>query len=315
MDTPAALMLFILVVLVFQFGRVACAVEPDAAGTYVRHRDPAALEIRLGDRLVAEYQFSADNQKPFLCPVLGPDGKGVTKDRPLDHLHHRSVWISYDKVNGHHFWTEREKGTFIRHERFLNIFDEETYPGFVAQTAWVAGGKTVMYDEREFRFRALEGKDYLIDVTVTLKPESGKVTVGKTKEGGLPAVRVADELRVKSGGRVVNSEGGVDEKGTMHKRAKWLDYSGPRPDGSWVGIACLVHPENRGYPPYWFVRDWGWYTANYTLWDEPIVLEPGESFTVRCRLIVHGGDAEKAQIANRHREYLQELGLQGGEEG
>jgi hypothetical protein len=161
-----------------------------------------------------------------------------------------------------------------------------------------------MYDERTFRFRLLDNGDYIIDVTVTLSTDSDTVTIGRTKEAGLPAVRVADEIRVTAGGRIVNSEGGVNERGTMQKRARWLDYCGKREDGSWAGIAHFVHPANRDYPPYWFVRDWGWFAPNYTLWGEPITLTPDRPFTVRSRLLVHRGDTEDARIEQRFKEYL-----------
>ena len=40
-------------------------------------------------------------------------------------------------------------------------------------------------------------------------------------------VRMAKTIGVlDGGGRIRNSEGGVDEKGTFWKRARWVDYSG-----------------------------------------------------------------------------------------
>jgi len=285
-----------------------CHADEFANTRSVRKVAPGVIEIRLGDVRVAEYRFGEDLRKPRLSPVFAPDGKPITADEPADHIHHHGVWLGYDRVNGHDFWTERRPGNDLRHERFIRVFDEQDYPGFVARTAWEASGSPVMYDERTFRFRALDNGDYVIDVTVTLKTESDTVTIGRTKEGGLPAVRVADEIRVTAGGRIVNSEGGVNERGTMHKRARWLDYCGKRDDGSWVGIAYFPHPDNRDYPPYWFVRDWGWFAPNHTLWGDPITVTPDKPFTVRCRLLVHCGATEDARIQERFKEYLAEIG-------
>jgi len=276
-------------------------------GTFVRETVPGVVEIRLGQNKVAEYRFGAELRKPRLSPVLAPDGRPITKDEPADHKHHHGVWIAYDRVNRHNFWTERRRGNNLHHESFVKVFDEAHYPGFVARTRWDARGTAVMYDERTFRFCLLDNGDYIIDVAVTLSTDSDTVTIGRTKEAGLPAVRVADEIRVTAGGKIVNSEGGVNERGTMRKRARWLDYCGKRGDGSWVGIAHFVHPDNRDYPPHWFVRDWGWFAPNYTLWGEPITLTPQKPFTVRSRLLVHRGDTERARVEQRFKEYLAEI--------
>lgn len=285
-----------------------CHADELSDGKFVRETAPGVVEIRFGENKVAEYRFGEELRKPRLSPVFAPDGKPITTDEPADHRHHHGVWLGYDRVNKHNFWTEgRRRGNNLRHERFVEVFDEVQYPGFVARTRWDARGTAVMYDQRTFRFRLLENGDYLIDVAVTLATDSGTVTIGQTKEAGLPAVRVADEIRVTAGGKIVNSEGGVNERGTMRKRACWLDYCGKREDGSWVGIAYFVHPDNRDYPPYWFVRDWGWFAPNYTLWGEPITITPDKPFTVRSRLLVHRGDTDDARIEDRFKEYVAQL--------
>jgi len=284
-----------------------CWAKELSDGTFVRETAPGLVEIRLADDKVAEYRFGEKLRKPRLSPVFAPDGKPITNDEPADHIHHHGIWLGYDRVNRYNFWTEEKPGNNIRHERFIQVFDEAAYPGFVARNRWDARGTAVMYDERTFRFRLLENGDYIIDVAVTLTSDSDTVTIGQTKEAGLPAVRVADEIRVTASGRIANSEGGVNERGTMQKRARWLDYCGKREDGSWVGIAYFAHPDNRDYPPYWFVRDWGWFAPNYTLWGEPITLTPDKPFTVRDRLLVHRGTTDDAAIEQRFKDYLAEI--------
>jgi len=283
-----------------------CLVHKAAQNSFVREIAPGVIEIRPQGVKVAEYRFGWELAKPYLCPVLAPDGIPVTEDSPWGHRHHHGVWIGYEQVNGHDFWTEQEPETRLRHDRFVRIFDQPQYPGFIARTHWESGGTTVMYDERMFRFRMLDNGDYAIDVAVTLRTESDTVTI-EGAYGGLPAVRVAGRMRVTAGGRITNSEGGVNEEGTMHKRARWLDYCGRRDDGTWVGIAYLVHPDNRDFPLYWFVRDAGWFAPSYTRWGAPIVLKPDRPFTVRCRLIVHRGNTNEARIEERFGEYVVDM--------
>jgi hypothetical protein len=114
---------------------------------------------------------------------------------------------------------------------------------------------------------------------------------------------------VSAGGRMVNSEGKVNEKECWGKRAKWVDYTGPRPDGTWVGIAYMAYPGNRPYPPGWHARDYGLLAANYTNWDKPITLEPkqGKGWVLRSRLYIHRGKTEEAKVAEQFERYSKEV--------
>ncbi len=274
-------------------------------GKYVRLEKPDVLGIWLGGRKVAEYRFGKDLPKPYLYPVFGPDGKPMTEDAPSDHVHHHSLFFSYDEVGAYHFWREGKGGSPMRHEKFLKIYDEERWPGFTSVNAWMGGEKPLLRDTRTLRFVPLENGEYLIDISIELYAVDQKVTIGSTKEAGLPGLRMAPELTVKAGGRMVNSEGQVNEKECWGKRANWLDYTGPRPDGTWVGIAYMAHPSNRPYPPGWHARDYGLLAANYTNWDKPMTLELGEgkAWTLRSRLYVHRGKTEEAKVAEQFQRY------------
>jgi len=278
------------------------------AGKFVRLVRPGVLEIRLGGRKVAEYRFGKDVPKPYLYPVLGPDGKPMTEDAPRDHVHHHSLYFSHDEVGGYHFWLEGRKGSPIRHEKFLDIFDEKDRPGFTSINAWMGGDKPLLRDTRTIRFIPLEKGEYFIDIRFKVAAVSKDVTFGSTKEAGLPGLRVAPELRVRGGrGRMVNSEGQINEKECWGKKARWVDYTGQRADGTWVGIAFMAHPSNRPYPPAWHARDYGLLAVNYVKWHKPVTLKPGEApWTLRTRFYIHWGKTEDANVAEQFQRYASE---------
>ena len=57
--------------------------------------------------------------------------------------------------------------------------------------------------------------------------EYGDVKFGDTKEGGIVAFRMNDELREQGGtGKITTSEGAVGEKAAWGKPAAWCDYTG-----------------------------------------------------------------------------------------
>ncbi len=180
-------------------------------------------------------------------------------------------------------------------------------PGFTSVNAWMAGDKPLLRDTRTFRFIPLEKGEYLIDILINFVATDREVTFGQTKEAGLPGLRVAPEMRVRGGqGRMVNSEAGVNEKECWGKKAKWVDYTGPRTDGTWVGIASMAHPGNRPYPPAWHARDYGLLGTNYTNWHEPKTIKPGESWTLKHRFYIHWGKTEEANIPRQFDRYAEE---------
>ncbi len=279
-----------------------------AKGKYVRLVRPGVLGIWLGNRKVAEYRFGKEVPKPYFYPVLGPDGKEMTQDAPPDHVHHHSLYFSHDDVGGYNFWREGKGGSPIRHERFLKIFDEKDRPGFTSVNAWMGGDKALVRDTRTIRFIPLEKGEYLIDMCIKFVAVDRDVTFGQTKEAGLPGLRVAPELRVRGGrGRMVNSEGKINEKECWGKKAKWVDYTGQRPDGAWVGIGFMAHPSSRPYPPSWHARGYGLLAVNYVKWNKPVTLKPGEApWTLRSRFYVHWGKTEDAKVAEQFERYAKE---------
>ena len=147
--------------------------------------------------------------------------------------------------------------------------------------------------------------------TFTVKATDTEVKFGDTKEGTF-GVRVAGTMKVeaKKGGKIVNSDGHVD-KAAWGKPAPWVDYHGPL-DGQTVGIAILNHPSSFRFPSYWHVRTYGLFTANpFGLHnfknsnevDGSHTLKPGQSFTLRYRVIFHKGDEKEAKIAEAFAKY------------
>jgi hypothetical protein len=174
------------------------------------------------------------------------------------------------------------------------------------------GEKRLFEDERTIVIGTRPNNDRWIDFTIAIKASDGDVTFGDTKEGTF-AVRVADTMRVeaKLGGRIVNSEGQVDDA-AWGLPAKWVDYSGPV-DGETVGIAIMSHPKSFRPVPRWHVRGYGLFAANpFGQRDFPqpeaaeqgaYTIKRGDSISLRYRVLLHAGATQPAEINSAFDEF------------
>ena len=129
------------------------------------------------------------------------------------------------------------------------------------------------------------------------------VTIKKTNHS-LFSARIAEDLTVKQGGVMVNSDGQSGEKDTFGARAAWLGFYGRRQTGV-EGIVIMQHPSSRWFPSPWFTRDYGFMSPTPMFWPEDgvqTVLKKGETVRLKYRVLVFGGTPEEAGIARRGRD-------------
>ncbi len=278
---------------------------------------PQGVTVEL-DGLPFTTYLVKSGSKPILWPVIGPTGKRVTRNWPMetgvpgetdrDHPHQRSLWFSHGDVNGIDFWSEG-KGR-IEHREFVKVAGGPEAV-IVTKNDWLSpdGSQRICQDERTLRFGGDKDRRW-IDFDITITATDGPVVFGDTKEGSF-GVRTASSMRVdsKKGGRIVNSEGQQD-KAAWGKPAAWVDYQGPV-DGEQQGIAILNHPSSFRFPTYWHVRTYGLFAANpWGLSDftagakkGQYTLPAGESLTLRYRVLLHTGDEKSAGIAEAFADY------------
>lgn len=277
-----------------------------------------------GELFTAYVHGDPEASRPYWFPVLGPDGRNLTRQFPMtepqpyeptDHPHHRSLWGTHGDVNGVDNWNDRPDHGYTRFRRL----EPQTSPDtLIACSDWVDKDENLLCHERlEVKLSVRGDGSRVYDWTITVSaPENAPVTLGDTKEGGLVAVRVAGPLQEDHFGRIANAEGGVGESECWGKPSRWCDYAGPLgpPDSgntSVVGVALLSHPESYGHPTHWHVRAYGLFSANpfglssFTKGAEngTKTLAAGESLTFHYAVVLHNGDAAAAGIEGIWREW------------
>lgn len=293
------------------------------------------VRVEIDGKLFTEYHFTGA-RRPYLYPVIGPTGAGMTRNWPMkegvpgeeaDHPHHMGLWFGHRHVNGAGFWENTAKpGTplgQVMHDGFVKVEGGKDTGVITAKNKWVLddGGEVLCTDQRTITVR--QAKDArILDFDITLTAGAKDVVFGDDKDGSM-AIRVPESIRVAKAkpkgekttppgeGHIVASNGkrDADAWGT---RAEWCDYFGPV-EGKTAGVAMFDHPANPRHPTWWHVRTYGLFAANpfgqaqfEKLPDKSagdFKVEAGKSVTFRYRFYFHEGDTEQAKVAEQYRVY------------
>lgn len=278
-----------------------------AAAEITVEKSEHGATVKIDGQLFTEYRTHSGS-KPILWPLIGPTGKPVTRAYPMDsgpaekkdHPHHRSLWFTHGDVNGISFWHETGGNPTIKHKQFVKMQGDT----IITENNWIdPQGNKHLADRRTLRFAADDDHRW-IDFDITLTAGDKPVRLGDTKEGSF-GVRVAGTMKVdaQQGGRIFSSSGHQDNA-AWGKPAAWVDYHGPV-DGQTVGIAILNHPDSFRFPTYWHVRTYGLFAANpfglkaFTAGKQQgdYKLPPGESITLKYRVLLHRGDHLEGKVA------------------
>ena len=263
----------------------------------------------------------------------------------VDHPHQLSCWFNYGDVNGDDFWgnsdsVDQTKGHFgtIVQRSVDNVTSGKGEGHIEVSMDWVgSAGKPLLKEHDLVYFRARPGLR-IIDRVMTLTAQDQKVVFNDTKEGAF-GIRVTRSLEEPSTeplkyvdergevtevakldntgvkGSYLSSEGKVDEKEVWASRAKWCILRGPV-DNKEVTIGIFDHPKNVGYPTYWHARGYGLFAANPFGWktftngaeELQFTLAPGESTTIRYRILIASSSLDKEATDKLYDTWLKEIG-------
>jgi hypothetical protein len=267
------------------------------------------LIVRIGGQEYTRYQFGPLLWKPYLYPLRAANGLSLLADAPTDHRHHHGIWVGHARVDEADFWLERHKSGKIVHKTFEQLVCGAETGAFTAVNDWIdANGEIMLQDTRTFSFYDQPSEGRAFDFEIELhSPDGRSVTLYPSNEAGLPHIRAAEGLTVKTGGTLTNAEGKQNERDTYKQRSAWLDCSG-KLGRLTCGMAVFNHPDNPEHPTPWFTRDYGPFSPNYGFFlEDPIVITPSEPLRLRYRFYTHSGDVERANVAEAWDEYAHSM--------
>lgn len=243
-------------------------------------------------------QHVGEDFRPFIHPIVAPDGRGVlTENSPGHHLHQNGLYWGFTRVNGrdyfHHpgdnYWKRvsanviEKAGTTVQWQTVYNLLDEKGTPIMKQTQDW-----TMTQDSGKY-FISLEWKgEALTDITIGKYDYGGLFLRMPWKEG--INGEVVNNARQKNG----RAEG---------QRAMWVDV-GMQVEGrdDLAHIAIFDHPENRGYPQAWRVDGQmgvGPATARDTSWT----IQKGETEIFKHQLVVYTGEFSDTRLNDEWAKY------------
>lgn len=290
----------------------AAAQAPFMSGRPAQHRTVKAekignrIDVTVGNLFFTSYRFEDDEKYPFFFPVNSPvSGASVTSMRNGIYPHHSSLFFGCDRVNGGNYWQEGlDRGRIVSiGARVLESGGERAV--IEDECIWKRpDADAPIKDKRLITITAPTPDIFQIDFDIEM--EMLMDVVIPVTNHSLFSVRMAEDLSVKQGGVMVNSEGQSGEKATFGQRAAWMDYYGKRQNTGYEGIAVLQHPSNEWFSSPWFTRDYGFISPTPMNWPEngeATSLKKGEKIKLRYRVIVHGGTTQDAAISAIYEKY------------
>lgn len=260
--------------------------------------------------------------RPYVYPLFSPAGHNVLQIAPADHLHHLGICFSHSAIRplGPRPEEQSSTGEFRSHTWAEHAAPEIDFWGtetfllgplpriLVRSTDWEVSDRGVRFHqaiewqddagdtvlrERRLTVIAAGHSANLVDLVTTLEVSEGSVELGQIKDAGI-CVRVADQIDVLDGGRIVNADGDENEAETFGKVSAWVDYSGPVTSDDIAGVAMFPFPDAAGIP--WHTRDYGPMWINP--WQDSVMtLSAGETYAIGARCLAHDGSCEAADIA------------------
>lgn len=274
-----------------------------------------ATSFQLDGRELTAAHYDPRDMRPFWHPLRSSHEPSLTRmghpHDPLTHSHHNSVWISHNLLNGLDFWGDHAKsqGRVLHVETPREGYEDgDDHAAMRSLNHWIsaADGSVQLVEQRRAEVRPLNGaSSWLMILDMEFSPPKDKSATFGATGFGLVAVRMAKSIGVHDGGgRILNSEGQVDEAAVFRQPARWCDYSGriTNDEDGFGGVTLMNHPMNPCNPTAFHVRDDGWMGCCLSL-DQPVEIATGQKLRVRYGLWVHDGAPTREQSEERWAEF------------
>jgi len=239
--------------------------------------------------------------RPYLHPIVAPDGKGVlTEFSPGHHKHQTGLYWGFTSVNGRDYFHNPDNNYWRRVSSELVIARGAEVKWSTVYHLLDAAGEPIMAETQLWTMHD-SGDRYLLDLE--WKGEALiDLTFAKKDYGGL-FLRMP--WRAGMVGAAINSNRQSNDRADT-QRAIWVDL-GLKLEGrtDLAHIAIFDHPQNAGYPQPWRIdRQLGVGPSRSILGDW--TLAKGKTEIIRHQFVVYSGPLNDVALTEAWKAYTGE---------
>ncbi|WPP51019.1 PVC-type heme-binding CxxCH protein [Catalinimonas niigatensis] len=243
-------------------------------------------------------QNAKEDFRPYLHPIIPPDGKGVlTEYSPGHHKHQTGLYWGFTRVNGRDYFHHPEGDYWQRVSAEVIVSEGEEVKWQTVYNLLGEAGEAILTETQNWSMREEEDK-YLLNLEWKGEAKTN-VTIGEYDYGGL-FLRMPWHEGIPA--EVVNAARQRNEK-AEGQRAMWVDV-GMQVEGrdDLAHIAIFDHPDNEGFPQTWRVDGQmgiGPARARMGEWH----ISQGETEVIKHQLVVYTGELNDLEITSLWEEF------------
>ena len=255
--------------------------------------------FRKSDQQLVLTQNAAPGVRPYIHPIVAPDGNGMlTEFSPAHHKHQTGLYWGLKQVNGRDYFMNWKEDYW----RFISATVIQTAGEEVKwQTVYDLlgeSGQSILTETQDWTLQERDGK-YILDLEWNGEAKTD-ITFGKFYVGGL-FLRMPWKPGIA--GEVINAAGQTNSR-AEGQRAIWndigVDIAGRNDPGH---IAILDYPDNNDFPIPWRVdNELGVGPSRQILGDWK--LNKGQTEKIRYRLVVYTGAFNREAVNDWWKSYV-----------
>jgi len=290
----------------------ACAVARAAAPAFAWQQSATNLALLNHGKTVWQAVFDPAQPKAYVHPLATIDGAELTVRSPADHLWHRGLWWSWKYINHTNYWEEDKKtGLSAGRTEIISarpVVNKDFSARVELALSYHLPGQTpVMTEQRVLQFSAPAADgSYNLDWSAAFKvlqPVVLERTPPTKTSGGYAGLSLRFPRAFVPTWKFLTSDGKSVAAEANGGKMKWVDFSGPAPDGAPAGIAIFDHPSNPRYPNNWYLNQSHPFFSPAIVYSAPMECKAGDELKLRYRIVVHPGAGDAAKLGAAFEEF------------
>ena len=240
-------------------------------------------------------QVAKETERPYLHPIMAPDGQGpITEFRPGHHLHQTGLFWGLKRVNGRDYFMKWKGDYWQRVSAKVITRQGKKVAWQTVYNLLDSTGHTVLVETQQWTIQEI-GERFVLDFEWKGQAQTN-VTMGKFYVGGLFIRMPWTKGAV---GEAINAEGQTNKQAEA-QRSPWLDV-GMQIKGrsDWAHFTLFDNPQNKAFPTPWRVDgELGVGPSRQIMGDWTI--PKGETEIIRYQLQIYTGafDEQRTHAAS-----------------